>query len=171
MKELFIIALLTIARGSHADAAEDDDEKASQAGTKSPIDTDPVMVEHETPPPPAAAGPAPAPVTTTAADPTPLLGACCHAPVAAAEKAAPAPKKKTRALPEVEVPAHLKENLLLKVIRSQLRILFEEMDNTSEEEWLTSKAPKSSGGGGPMWPFMGSLGLDRAGQVDEGDCC
>lgn len=173
MKELFVIALLTIARGGHGDIIEDDDDdKASQAGgeeegAKSPIDADPVIVEHENPPTPH-----PAPGAITTADATPLPGTCCKAPLLPAEnKAAPPAPKKKRVLPDVDVPAHLRENLLLRVIKSQLKILVEEMDNTSEDEWMTSKARKSAGGGGPVWPFMGNLGLGGAGEVDEGDCC
>jgi len=49
----------------------------------------------------------------------------------------PIPKKRT--IPDVEIPASLKDNLLLKVIRAHLKTLLDEMDNTKEEDWSSSK--------------------------------
>jgi transitional endoplasmic reticulum ATPase len=42
------------------------------------------------------------------------------------------PKKK-KDVPPVDVPQHLKDNILLRVIQQQVRILLHEMDNTDEE--------------------------------------
>ena len=42
-------------------------------------------------------------------------------------------------LPHVDIPEHLKDNRLLKVIRQQIGILHAEMDNTKEESWPGGK--------------------------------
>ena len=44
-----------------------------------------------------------------------------------------------RTIPEVKVPEHLAENVLLKGIKHEIKILFAEMDNTDEDEWPTGK--------------------------------
>ncbi|PVH74338.1 proteasome-activating nucleotidase [Cadophora sp. DSE1049] len=109
MKELFVIALLTIARGG---GLEEEEVQAEDA--KSSTDSDPVIIEHEL---------APAENTATRdAQKTDLP-----------EKDAPEPKKK-RTLPEVDVPEHLQDNRLLKVVKAQLKMLLEEMDNSDADE-------------------------------------
>jgi transitional endoplasmic reticulum ATPase len=60
------------------------------------------------------------------------------------EDAEPAPKKRT--IPEVDTPAFVKDNLLLKVVRAHLKTLLDEMDNTKEEDWSSSK---TQAGGDP----------------------
>ena len=42
-------------------------------------------------------------------------------------------------LPHVDIPEHLKDNRLLKVIKQQIGILHAEMDNTKEESWPGGK--------------------------------
>jgi transitional endoplasmic reticulum ATPase len=44
------------------------------------------------------------------------------------------PKKKKNEIPVVDVPEHLKDNVFLRVIQQQVRVLLHEMDNTEEEE-------------------------------------
>lgn len=43
-------------------------------------------------------------------------------------------KKEKHVMPDVEIPEHLKGNLLLKVVRHQIRTLLEEMDNSKDED-------------------------------------
>jgi transitional endoplasmic reticulum ATPase len=50
-----------------------------------------------------------------------------------------------RVLPDVETPAHLEDNLLLKAVRAQLKVLLDEIDNTKEEDWPSEKTPRSGG--------------------------
>jgi transitional endoplasmic reticulum ATPase len=47
--------------------------------------------------------------------------------------------QKRRVVPEVDIPAALSDNVLLKVLRIQVKALLEEMDNTKEEDWLSGK--------------------------------
>ncbi|KAH7319067.1 proteasome-activating nucleotidase [Rhexocercosporidium sp. MPI-PUGE-AT-0058] len=109
MKELFVIALLTIARGG---GVEEEEVQAEDA--KSSTDSDPVLVEHE-----AASVEKDAAVETDKKAGT-------------AGKETPAPKKRT--LPIVDVPEHLQNNHLLKVLTAQLKMLLDEMENIDADE-------------------------------------
>jgi transitional endoplasmic reticulum ATPase len=122
LKELFVIALLVIARGGKIEEVED---QAQIEDTKSQTSSEPIMVEHE---PAVEIGDGVDKATTgVAGDDT--------------KKSKEAPKK--RVVPEVETPPHLQDNTLLKVVRAQLKILLEEMDNTKEEDWPSEKTPSS----------------------------
>jgi transitional endoplasmic reticulum ATPase len=127
LKELFVIALLTIARGGVVEEEEIQEEKNEDA--KSSISTEPVMVEHETG---EGAG---------AKDESPEVAVSVGAGVTGKLEEE---EKKKRVLPEVETPEHLRDNVLLKVVRAQLKMLLDEMDNTKEEDWPSGKTP--SGG-------------------------
>lgn len=148
LKELFIIALLTVARGAkfEEDIALHDQHSPKGYDTSSSTSTDGhVVVEHD-----EVAGSAerdPKPVTT-------------------AENAAEKPMEKEesakakRVVPEVDIPETLQDNLLLKIIRSQMKILLEEMENTKEEEWPSTKTQ----GGVPglaMMPRRRAVRLQR----------
>lgn len=52
------------------------------------------------------------------------------------------PKK--HVIPEVETPEQLKSNVFLKVIKTTLKTLVDEMDNTDEADWASSR--KQAGG-------------------------
>jgi len=153
LKELFVIALLTIARGGHVDVNSEEDEDKSETGTE------PVMVEHEV-----------EPVSETKeasvkADVETVEGGE-KITVYEVKKEEEAPKKK-RSLPVVEVPEHLKDNQLLKVIKTQLQMLLDEMDNTKEEDWPSDK-PKGSERG----PVVRVLRSRMAKAIDsDNDCC
>ena len=54
-------------------------------------------------------------------------------------------KRKKHVVPEVDIPEELKDNLLLKIVKHQIRILVAEMDNTEPEKWKSGK--KEMGGG------------------------
>ena len=108
MKELFVTALLTIARSAVGDVEEAEI---------------PVMVRHEDA------------VEQKATEAEKKEGE-------GSGDAEPAPKKRT--IPEVDIPAPVKDNLLLKVVRAHLKTLLDEMDNTKEEDWSSSKT--QSGG-------------------------
>ncbi|KAF1943577.1 P-loop containing nucleoside triphosphate hydrolase protein [Clathrospora elynae] len=51
-------------------------------------------------------------------------------------------KKNKMVMPTVDIPEHLADNLLLKVIKHQIRILHSEMDNTKEDAWPSGKKAK-----------------------------
>ncbi|KAF2177712.1 P-loop containing nucleoside triphosphate hydrolase protein [Zopfia rhizophila CBS 207.26] len=53
-------------------------------------------------------------------------------------------KKSKMVMPAVEIPEHLGSNILLRVIKHQIRILHSEMDNTKEDQWPSSKESMSS---------------------------
>ena len=161
MKELFVIALLTIARGGEVqhEHVDSEDQQSEVVSMVTPVDTDPVIVS-----PPAS--PSSQPLQRTDNN----IPVQCSMPDSSKCEEKPAvPKKKKRVLPAVDVPLHLQDNVLLKVVKSQLKTLLEEMDNTNEDEWPTSKAPKSTGGGPAPWPFRPGMlgGFDD----DDDDCC
>jgi SpoVK/Ycf46/Vps4 family AAA+-type ATPase len=95
LKELFIIALLTIARGAV------DDLETSDSGSSA----DGVIVDRE-----------------QASIATDKEGT---------EKSSP---KKKKTIPEVDVPGSLQDNLLLRAVRIQCKLLVDEMDNTDEDD-------------------------------------
>jgi transitional endoplasmic reticulum ATPase len=53
-------------------------------------------------------------------------------------------EKKKHVIPSVETPTSLKDNVLLKILRASLETLADEMDNTDEKEWPSTK--KQAGG-------------------------
>jgi transitional endoplasmic reticulum ATPase len=122
LKELFIMALLIIAHG--ADLGDDDDNieevKAKAPTTKEPgkvsepkvDETDAVVVEAPKEGPDGSKG--------ENTDKSELL-------------------EKLKGQSEVVIPEHLKDNLLLKVLRRQSRVLLLEMDNTDVEKWKSGR--------------------------------
>jgi hypothetical protein len=123
LKELFVIALLVIARGGKT---EEEEDQPQIEDTKSQA-SEPIMIEHGS-----------VVETSQSAD---------KATIGVAKDATEKPKEtpKKRALPEVETPPHLQDNNLLKVVRAQLKLLLDEMDNTKEEDWPSEKTPSSGG--------------------------
>jgi len=101
LKELFVMALLTVARGGKGleDAAENGWDLVSNSSTPGEgVDgKDSDLGKSET-------------------------------DVADKKK-----EKKAKEAPAVEVPEHLKDNVLLRVIQQQVKVLLHEMDNTDEE--------------------------------------
>lgn len=49
-----------------------------------------------------------------------------------------------RTIPKVEIPRELKDNALLKIIRAHLKTLVDEMDNTKDDDWSSSKSSTGS---------------------------
>lgn len=104
MKELIVMALLTVARGGKGvdDMAETgwETDVVSDAGSPAePIDATSVEKTKEK-----------------------------------EDKDEKKDAKKPRLIPVVHVPEHLKENVFLRVVQQQTKILLHEMDNTEEEE-------------------------------------
>ncbi|KAF2786144.1 P-loop containing nucleoside triphosphate hydrolase protein [Melanomma pulvis-pyrius CBS 109.77] len=146
MKELFVMALLSLVRGFKGDDFEIvDAEEAEKAK------------EDE-----AAAAGASASEEKTSADETCACAKICNKcskPLPASadnnscsvedvedEKKEDA-KKNRMVMPTVDIPDHLADNLLLKVIKHQIRILHSEMDNTKEDEWPSGKMGIGGTGG------------------------
>jgi transitional endoplasmic reticulum ATPase len=115
LKELFVTALLTIARGGVVEPEQEADI--------------PVMVRRAD----AVEEKVPEGEKNQEED--------------GSENTEPAPKKRT--IPEVETPAPIKDNLLLKVVRAHLKTLLDEMDNTKEEDFPSSKKEVGGGTGFP----------------------
>jgi hypothetical protein len=119
LKELFISSLLELARGSTGQ--DEEDEAAAEVDVAAPESdntsmTDGVVVEHLDADP-KDSGNIP---KTTAADVSKTAGP-------------PAPGKAKRVLPKVEIPKSVKDNVLLRIVVKQARMLLDEMDNTDEE--------------------------------------
>jgi transitional endoplasmic reticulum ATPase len=49
-----------------------------------------------------------------------------------------APPKKRKEVPAVDIPEHLRENVFLRVIHQQVRVLIHEMDNSEDDDGVTS---------------------------------
>jgi AAA+ superfamily predicted ATPase len=99
LKELFVIALLTVARGG---VQAEDEETSEEAGTATSV------VEPES-------------------------------------KQDGQKEGKKRVMPEVDIPTHLADNVLLKALGIQVKILLDEMDNTKEEDWPSEKKKTGKG--------------------------
>lgn len=129
LKELFVATLLRLMRCLKGDdfEIEDADEAASVDEDKKPDDADAEKEEEE--------------VCTCASK-----CATCQKPLPKVETKKDGNKddstlevkpssieNKKMVMPTVDIPSHLSENLLFKVIKHQIHILHVEMDNTKEE--------------------------------------
>jgi transitional endoplasmic reticulum ATPase len=132
MKELFVMALLSLARGFKGDDFEfvDKDEAASADGQSTDAET---KIADDTP----------SPDLCTCA----TKCATCSKPLPPSSSASETEKKKDEAIeadkeakknkmvmPHVEIPEHLEANVLLRVVKHQIRILHAEMDSEKEGE-------------------------------------
>ena len=131
LKELFVASLLAIARGA-SESLEMDTAPGSEDGNSSSADAL-VMIQKE--------NSGPDTVDTSSSD---------------ARKEERALK---RAIPDVHVPDSLRANVLLKVIRGEMRTLSEEMDSTTEESWPSDRKKIGIGGAGGM-PTMRAVPVD-----------
>ena len=127
LKELFVIVLLTIARGGTGDEVEEEEEDASPAAPGSSPSEDGEVVEHED-----AKGESGNDAEKEDED---------KEKGKEAEKPAPPPKVK-RVIPEVAVPESLQNNLLLKVTKGQIKMLLNEMgDSEDKDREATAQQP------------------------------
>ena len=143
LKELFVMALLGLVRGAKTDEEDEDVDDAKDVDDKKKEEED---AEEEK-------GEKEEEVCNCAAK-----CATCHKPLPPTASSSETQKKTDEAdeaeeeatsnkmvLTNVEIPEHLKDNLLLKVIKQQIRILHSEMDNTQEESWPGGKASIKGG--------------------------
>lgn len=135
LKELFVMTLLLLAHGGESANEEDtieedlkreastasDNEGSEKSTDTKDMETGAVIVKHVDVKI-AAGGQTKAKATAVKKDPSALL-------------------EKLKAQSEIAIPKHLQDNVFLKVLRKQSRILLLEMDNTDEDEWKSSKAP------------------------------
>lgn len=176
LKELFVMALLTSARGTKLEDLEppqEDEEQEAEAEAKSESSLEVVTKESV-----EDADPDGKETSTEQTKKKQLCAACskcgnCGEPIRdddaekEAEKAkenetetATKPQKEKLKLPTVDIPEHLADNYLLNVIRHHIQILHSEMDNTDdaeEDETTSSKKKKKSK---PSSPF--SMKMARA---------
>lgn len=111
MKELFVVTLLSVARGTPIDEGLGDiqvskDSEEVQENIARSANHIGTTNQH-------ASGTAPA-----------------------AESGNVTPK---RQVPKIEIPAHLEDNTLLKILRRELGTLLAEMDSTKDEDWPSEK--------------------------------
>jgi transitional endoplasmic reticulum ATPase len=129
LKELFVIVLLTIARGGTGDEAEHEEEKREkieqeeeEKKEESKSEDGHVVVEH-------------ADAKAESSDSAEKK-----------EEKPTVPTKVKRVVPEVVIPETLQDNVLLRVVKGQIKMLLDEMDNTDEKDWVSEK---KQGGGIP----------------------
>ncbi|KAK3386148.1 P-loop containing nucleoside triphosphate hydrolase protein [Podospora didyma] len=139
LQELFLISLLALARGDDEEEyqeEEEDEKEGSGAPSDSGSATDAVVV--------------PRPVTGSEDN-----GSAANAPAIKEgeskdepeekeneKKQKPKPKSK-RVMPVVEIPEHLQDHRLLKIIKKQTKMLLEQMDSTSD---ATDERDEEDGG-------------------------
>ncbi|KAF1955391.1 P-loop containing nucleoside triphosphate hydrolase protein [Byssothecium circinans] len=148
LKELFVGALLCLVRGFKGDDFEivDVEEAASAPsddGDGEGKDADTLPAGHD-----AVEGKEDDEVCTcaskcsTCGKPVPSPPMVTTPPITDENpsKLSPDPTThKPKSIPVVDIPDHLADNLLLKVIKHQIRVLHAEMDNTKTEEWPSGK--------------------------------
>jgi transitional endoplasmic reticulum ATPase len=139
LKELFVMALLSLVRGfkgedfeivERDEAASADEDKGDSATNKEKErETDLCTCAIKCP---------------TCTKPLPPASSSDEAKKKADEatEATEEAAKNKHVLPTVDIPEHLQDNLLLKVIKHQIRILHAEMDNTKEDAWPSGKSIK-----------------------------
>lgn len=117
MKELFVVSLLAIARG----------------GTGEEIEEPPVLVNHSEA------------IEIEHMEFESGLDSDSDSDAEARRRnrsAAIRNRVRKRTMPDVEVPEELKDNLLLRVLKVQLRLLLNEMDNRGDENWAPGRGPR-----------------------------
>jgi transitional endoplasmic reticulum ATPase len=136
LKELFVMALLSLVRGFKGD-----DFEIVEAAEADSAPEDEADVATST------AGAAPQEKKEVCE----CKATCdkCGKPVAETPsevktKAATVAVKGKFVAPVVDIPSHLSDNLLLKVVRHQIRTLVAEMDNTEPEKWKSGKKEMSA---------------------------
>ncbi|KAK4666640.1 hypothetical protein QC763_302050 [Podospora pseudopauciseta] len=115
IRELFVSSLLALVRGFNPDVVEEDPKEDDAGDESSSTAGDGVIVEK-----PAIVGEGNAGVENTEEQ----------------EKTGEKTKKSKpkRVFPVLDIPEYLQDNLLLKIIISQAKILFEEMDRDDDEQ-------------------------------------
>ncbi|OAG05924.1 proteasome-activating nucleotidase [Paraphaeosphaeria sporulosa] len=141
LKELFVMALLSLVRGFKGDDFEIVDAAEAESAP-----------EEEAPAAEAASGAAAEEKKEDVCECTKKCYKCGKAVVEESEAKTKAAQKKEKEkdatkkhiVPAVDIPEHLGDNLLLKVVRHQIRILVAEMDNTEPEKWKSGKKEMSA---------------------------
>ncbi|KAF2820336.1 proteasome-activating nucleotidase [Ophiobolus disseminans] len=153
LKELFVMALLSLVRGFKGDDFEivDRDEAASADDDAAPSADD---KKEETCACVAKCADChkPLPAATSPAD------AEAQKKIDEAAEAKQEAKKNKMVMPSVDVPEELAENLLLRIIKHQIRVLHADMDNSKDEEGKGGKKKEGMGIG---------MGIGRAGRRER----
>jgi transitional endoplasmic reticulum ATPase len=143
LKELFVMALLSLVRGFKADdfeivereeaaSADDEDKNEAENEKEEKKETDLCTCATK-----CATCQKRLPTTSSSSE-----------TIKKQDESTEATQESTtnkHVLPTISIPEHLQDNLLLKVIKHQIRILHSEMDNTKEDAWPSGK--KSVKGG------------------------
>lgn len=116
LKELFVVALLTIARGD--------------TGVEDSFILDEVKGDGET-------------EKGNGGRKTEEDGAQVNAP---RQQEDTKPPKRKSTIPEVAIPESLQDNTLLRILHNQTKMLLDEMDNTDQSNWKNSRVVEKDGG-------------------------
>ncbi|KAF2006589.1 proteasome-activating nucleotidase [Amniculicola lignicola CBS 123094] len=144
LKELFVMALLSLVRGHKGDDFEIVDPEEAAAAKE-----EEAKAVTTTPDAPAVPEPEVCQCSKTCTDCGKMKEKAVKeaAEASAAAKAAEELAKQSESdVVVVDVPEHLQDNVLLRVVRHQIRILKAEMDNTKEESWPSGKKRVGAGG-------------------------
>jgi AAA+ superfamily predicted ATPase len=137
LKELFVMALLSLVRGFKGDDFEIVDAEDAQSDTAAPESADAA----------ASSSDKKDDETCTCSKKCDKCGLLKEQEQKKQKEDAEKEevKKARRVMPTVDIPEELSENLLLKVIKHQIRTLHAEMDNTKEDQWASGKKGFSGG--------------------------
>ena len=166
LKELFVMALLSLVRGFKGEDFEIvDAEEADSAPEDTPISSTPAA---------PAADAEVCTCKTKCADcgkvkPVDDKTAPNTTKGAEINEKAPETMSSKLALASIEIPEHLQDNLLIKVIKHQIRVLHAEMDNTKTEEWPSGR--KEVGGAQGQAGYAAQLAMLRRAKARQAARC
>lgn len=143
LKELFVMSLLSLVRGFKGDdfeivdAAEVESAPEDETTSATPVGTGVAREEKK----------------DDVCECKKMCDKCGKAVVEVSDPKTKAKEKKEKekeatkkhVVPVVDIPEGLGENLLLRVVRHQIRVLVAEMDNTEPEKWKSGKKEMGAG--------------------------
>ncbi len=143
LKELFVMALLTLVRGFKGDDFEIvDSEEANNAPASDPTTPTGEKKKEDEKENEVCTCKA---KCSTCDKPLPSTDSAEAKKASEAAEAREEVKKNKMVMPTVEIPEHLKDNLLLKVVKHQISILHADMDNEKDEGPASAKTKVASG--------------------------
>ena len=138
LKELFVMALLSLVRGFKGDDFEIVEAEEADSAPEDTAPSDAAATEEKKEPEVCTCKSICTDCKKPILDKSNPSSSSSTKPTDVAEKAAETKSSKL-ALATFEIPEHLQDNLLIRVIKHQIRVLHAEMDNTKTEEWPSGR--------------------------------
>jgi SpoVK/Ycf46/Vps4 family AAA+-type ATPase len=145
LKELFVMALLSLVRGFKGDDFEivDSEEAASAptSNTATPSEEKEEKKDEDVCTCKPRCGTCAKPLASSSSSTNDTQGKKSDEATEAKEEV----KKNKMVMPTVEIPEHLQDNLLLKVVKHQIAVLHADMDNEKDEGPASAKTKVAGG--------------------------